>query len=189
MIRDIKTTLSIDQDFADAAETVKFLQKGEKQLKDSKKAALEQEQDDYGFLFADWRELIQKPVEVLTATINARITEHKESEAKRQEAERERIRQEEEAKAKAEAERKEREETPPLALDEQAIQAHSPSPSPSPSEPGYRPALDELGIRWKVNAAGDLLVGRRHVDEVFCGRAEGAHSSTRKAPNFGALSA
>jgi len=42
MIEGIKTTLSTDQDFADAAETVKFLQKGEKQLKDSKQAALKQ---------------------------------------------------------------------------------------------------------------------------------------------------
>jgi putative phage-type endonuclease len=42
MINGIKTTLATDQEFADAAETVKFLQKGEKQLEASKKAALEQ---------------------------------------------------------------------------------------------------------------------------------------------------
>ncbi|WP_299316544.1 lambda-exonuclease family protein [uncultured Halomonas sp.] len=42
MIEGIKTTLATDQDFADAAETVKFLQKGEKQLEASKQAALEQ---------------------------------------------------------------------------------------------------------------------------------------------------
>ena len=42
MIKGIKTTLATDQDFADAAETVKFLQKGEKQLEASKQAALEQ---------------------------------------------------------------------------------------------------------------------------------------------------
>lgn len=42
MIEGIKTTLSTDKDFADAESTVKFLQKGEKQLEGSKKAALEQ---------------------------------------------------------------------------------------------------------------------------------------------------
>ena len=42
MIKGIKTTLATDQDFADASETVKFLQKGEKQLEASKQAALEQ---------------------------------------------------------------------------------------------------------------------------------------------------
>lgn len=42
MIEGIKTTLTTDKDFADAESTVKFLQKGEKQLKDSKQAALQQ---------------------------------------------------------------------------------------------------------------------------------------------------
>tara|TARA_B100000700_G_scaffold189815_1_gene209228 strand:+ start:68348 stop:70009 length:1662 start_codon:yes stop_codon:yes gene_type:complete len=42
MIKGIKTTLSTDKDFADAESTVKFLDKGEKQLKASKQAALEQ---------------------------------------------------------------------------------------------------------------------------------------------------
>lgn len=42
MIKGIKTTLSTDKDFADAESTVKFLQKGEKQLEASKQAALEQ---------------------------------------------------------------------------------------------------------------------------------------------------
>lgn len=229
MIEGIKTTLSTDKDFADAESTVKFLQKGEKQLEASKQAALEQtasiaelfstidelretmrqkrlqldklvkaekenrrleiqqnatkafddflakldcpvepahslnvagamkgkktiatlqaaaddevarakvecqqlanqvnenralleqEQGDYAFLFSDWRDLIQKPADDLTATIKARIADHKAAEEKRLEAERERIRQEEEAKAKAEAERqaaeKAREEAPPV---------------------------------------------------------------------------
>ncbi|MHB0775388.1 DUF4224 domain-containing protein [Halomonas sp. WWR20] len=48
-----------------------------------------------------------------------------------------------------------------------------------------RETLDTLGIRWKVNAAGDTLVGRRHVEEVFCGAP--AQISERKKPNFGAL--
>ena len=42
MIEGIRTKLTTDQHFADAAETVKFLQKGEKQLETSKQAALEQ---------------------------------------------------------------------------------------------------------------------------------------------------
>lgn len=42
MIEGIRTKLLTDQDFADAAETVKFLQKGEKQLEASKQAALDQ---------------------------------------------------------------------------------------------------------------------------------------------------
>lgn len=42
MIDSIKTKLSTDKDFADADSTVKFLKKGEKQLDDSKQAALNQ---------------------------------------------------------------------------------------------------------------------------------------------------
>jgi putative phage-type endonuclease len=42
MIDSIKTELATDKDFADAESTVKFLEKGEKQLKASKQAALEQ---------------------------------------------------------------------------------------------------------------------------------------------------
>ncbi|MCE3025773.1 DUF4224 domain-containing protein [Salinicola sp. DM10] len=49
-----------------------------------------------------------------------------------------------------------------------------------------REALDTMGIRWKVNAAGETLVGRRHVEEVFCG-AEAQTSSDRKKPNLEAL--
>lgn len=42
MINGIKTTLTTDKDFADADSTVKWLQKGEKQLEESKQRALEQ---------------------------------------------------------------------------------------------------------------------------------------------------
>lgn len=69
----------------------------------SNKALLENEQGEYGFLFADWQGLIDKTPEDLVATIKARIAEHKEAEQKRQDTERERIRREEEAKAKADA--------------------------------------------------------------------------------------
>lgn len=48
-----------------------------------------------------------------------------------------------------------------------------------------REQLDAMGVRWLVNAAGETLVGRRHVEEVLCGTA----SSDRKKrePNLGAL--
>ncbi|MAR70745.1 YqaJ viral recombinase family protein [Halomonas sp.] len=212
MIEGIRTKLTTDQHFADAAETVKFLQKGEKQLEASKKAALEQtasiselfstidelretmrqkrlhldklvkaekenrrleiqqkahqafddflakldcpveprhslnvagamkgkktiatlqsaaddevarakvecqqlanqisenkaliekHQGDYGFLFSDWRDLIQRDAEFIKLQVENRIAHHKQEEQKRLEAEREKIRHEEEAKAKA----------------------------------------------------------------------------------------
>ena len=218
MIEGIRTKLTTDQHFADAAETVKFLQKGEKQLEASKKAALEQtasiselfstidelretmrqkrlhldklvkaekenrrleiqqkahqafddflakldcpveprhslnvagamkgkktiatlqsaaddevarakvecqqlanqisenkaliekHQGDYGFLFSDWRDLIQRDAEFIKLQVENRIAHHKQEEQKRLEAEREKIRQEEEAKAKAQAANKE----------------------------------------------------------------------------------
>ncbi|MGQ0335723.1 DUF4224 domain-containing protein [Halomonas elongata] len=48
-----------------------------------------------------------------------------------------------------------------------------------------REQLDAMGVRWLVNADGEILVGRRHVEEVLCGTA----SSDRKKrePNLGAL--
>lgn len=49
-----------------------------------------------------------------------------------------------------------------------------------------RETLEQLGIRWKMNAAGEILVGRRHVEEVFCGTS-GPAPTERKRPNFGAL--
>lgn len=218
MIEGIRTKLTTDQHFADAAETVKFLQKGEKQLEASKKAALEQtasiselfstidelretmrqkrlhldklvkaekenrrleiqqkahqafgdflakldcpveprhslnvagamkgkktistlqsaaddevarakvecqqlanqisenkaliekHQGDYGFLFSDWRDLIQRDAEFIKLQVENRIAHHKQEEQKRLEAEREKIRQEEEAKAMAQAVNKE----------------------------------------------------------------------------------
>lgn len=73
----------------------------------SNRALLEQEQGEYGFLFSDWRDLIQKPADDLTATIKARIADRKAEEQKQLDAERERIRREEETKAKVEAANKE----------------------------------------------------------------------------------
>lgn len=46
--------------------------------------------------------------------------------------------------------------------------------------------LDAMHIRWKINAAGDLLVARRHVEQVFCGEAPAFQERTR--PNLEALS-
>ncbi|GAB2798851.1 hypothetical protein GCM10027040_27180 [Halomonas shantousis] len=50
-----------------------------------------------------------------------------------------------------------------------------------------RETLDSMGIRWKPNASGDTLVGRRHVEEVFCGNSVRPEQE-RKRPNLGALS-
>ncbi|QJQ93957.1 MULTISPECIES: DUF4224 domain-containing protein [Halomonadaceae] len=50
-----------------------------------------------------------------------------------------------------------------------------------------REALERMGIRWKDNEAGQVLVGRRHVEEVFCGSAPA--NQDRKRPNIGALGA
>ncbi|MBY6109109.1 YqaJ viral recombinase family protein [Halomonas sp. DP1Y21-3] len=265
MIKGIKTTLTTDQDFADASETVKFLQKGEKQLEASKQAALEQtasiaelfstidelretmrqkrlhldklvkaekenrrleiqqkahqafddflakldcpvepqhslnvagamkgkktiatlqsaaddevarakvecqqlaqqlssnrelleqEQGEYGFLFSDWKQIIQRQPDDIRNLMKARIADRKAEEQKQLDAERERIHQEEEAKAKAEAERKARDESPAPAVDEPAIQTHS----PSKGEPGYREPIDTSRI---AQAADNFQRGSR----------------------------
>lgn len=72
----------------------------------SNKALLESEQGEYGFLFSDWRDLIQKKRDDLQSVIAARIAQHKEAEQKKLDAERETIRQEEAAKARREADEK-----------------------------------------------------------------------------------
>lgn len=260
MIDGIKTELSTDKDFADAESTVKFLQKGEKQLEASKKSALEQtasidelfstidelretmrqkrlhlnrlvkaekenrradihrkanetfdaylvglgcpvepdhtldvagamrgkktiatlqeaadtevaraqvecqqaasqvktnlstlneSQGDYGFLFSDWRDLVQKSADDLQATIKARIADHKAAEEKRFEVERERIRQQEEAKARADAQRKADEEArlareaAMLEARRQEEEAEQQKPAPEPAPPAVeREPLD-----------------------------------------------
>ena len=48
-----------------------------------------------------------------------------------------------------------------------------------------REALDAMGVYWKVNAAGKLLVGRKHVEEVFGGH--GGEARCQVKPNFDAL--
>lgn len=48
-----------------------------------------------------------------------------------------------------------------------------------------REALDVMGIYWKVNAAGKLLVGRKHVEKVFGGHGREARHQVK--PNFDAL--
>ena len=71
------------------------------------KALIEKHQGDYGFLFSDWRDLIQRDAEFIKLQVENRIAHHKQEEQKRLEVEREKIRQEEEAKAKAQAANKE----------------------------------------------------------------------------------
>lgn len=49
-------------------------------------------------------------------------------------------------------------------------------------------ALDAMGVRWKVNASGALIVGRRHVEQVLCGEATNQAPETKR-PKFEALQA
>jgi hypothetical protein len=122
----------------------------------SNKALLDKEQGEYGFLFSDWRELIQTHRDDLQAVIAARIAQHKAAEQVKFDAERERIRQEEEAKAKreaAEAEQKKldaereriRQEEEAKAKREAAeAERRKPEPTPEPTpEPEPIPAAAE----------------------------------------------
>lgn len=49
-------------------------------------------------------------------------------------------------------------------------------------------ALDAMGVRWKINASGALIVGRRHVEQVLCGENISQAPETKR-PNFEALHA
>lgn len=49
-------------------------------------------------------------------------------------------------------------------------------------------ALDSMGVRWKVNASGALIVGRRHVEQVLCGESPN-QTPEAKRPKFEALHA
>ncbi|MBW5800632.1 DUF4224 domain-containing protein [Halomonas elongata] len=46
--------------------------------------------------------------------------------------------------------------------------------------------LTAMGIRWKTNAAGELIVGRSHVEKVLCGD-EHSQQRERTRPNLEAL--
>ena len=49
-------------------------------------------------------------------------------------------------------------------------------------------SLDAMGVRWKINASGALIVGRRHVEQVLCGENISQTPETKR-PNFEALHA
>ncbi|MCC5904079.1 MAG: DUF4224 domain-containing protein [Halomonas sp.] len=49
-------------------------------------------------------------------------------------------------------------------------------------------SLDAMGVRWKINASGTLIVGRRHVEQVLCGESVSRTPETKR-PNFEALQA
>jgi putative phage-type endonuclease len=98
------------------------------------KVLLDKEQGGYGFLFSDWRDLIQKKRDDLQAVIAARIAQQKEAEQKKLDAERETIRQEEAAKAKREAGEAE--------ANRQAEESEKRKPEPEP-EPEPLPAAAE----------------------------------------------
>lgn len=69
----------------------------------SNRELLEQEQGEYGFLFSDWKQIIQGQPDDIMNLIKARIADRKAEEQKQLDAERERIRQEEAAKARQKA--------------------------------------------------------------------------------------
>lgn len=43
-----------------------------------------------------------------------------------------------------------------------------------------------MGIPWLVNAAGALIIGRKHVEQVLCGE-KGDKDLSRKLPNIKVL--
>ncbi|WP_445009915.1 DUF4224 domain-containing protein [Vreelandella stevensii] len=49
-------------------------------------------------------------------------------------------------------------------------------------------SLNAMGVRWKINASGALIVGRRHVEQVLCGENTSQVPDTKR-PNFEALHA
>ena len=67
-------------------------------------AQLAENAGDYKFLFNDFSQLCQKPVDDFAAIVKSRIADHEQAEAVRLEAERAKIRAEEEVKARREAE-------------------------------------------------------------------------------------
>jgi hypothetical protein len=134
----------------------------------SNKALLDKEQGEYGFLFSDWRELIQKHRDDLQAVIAARIAQHKEAEQKKLDAERERIRQEEEAKAKREAAEAERRKPEP-----------TPEPEPIPAAAEHKPldtsrleaAADSFQRGSQVKAPEQVTISRKEYDRLLAAEA------------------
>jgi predicted phage-related endonuclease len=138
----------------------------------SNKALLDKEQGEYGFLFSDWRELIQKHRDDLQAVIAARIAQHKAAEQVKFDAERDRIRQEEEAKAKreaAEAERRKPEPTP----------EPTPEPEPIPAAAEHKPldtsrleaAADSFQRGSQVKAPEQVTISRKEYDRLLAAEA------------------
>lgn len=140
------------------------------------KVIFDQEHGEYGFLFADWRELIQKQPDDLRATIKARIAERQEVERQRLEAERARIRQEEEAKAKREA-------TEAEAKRQAEEDARKPKPKPEP-EPEPLPAaaehkpIDTSRLSAAVSRASEIepaetvTITRQEYDRLLAAQAK-----------------
>lgn len=116
----------------------------------------DQEHGEYGFLFADWRELIQKQPDDLRATIKARIAERQEVERQRPEAERARIRQEEEVKAKREAEEAARKPKP----------KPEPEPEPLPAA-AERAAQEEQELPSEIKPAELVTITRQEYDRLL----------------------
>lgn len=49
--------------------------------------------------------------------------------------------------------------------------------------------LTKMHIRWTINAAGSLIVGRLHVEQVLSGMSSENGGDNRKKPNLKALNA
>jgi hypothetical protein len=159
----------------------------------SNKALLDKEQGEYGFLFSDWRELIQKHRDDLQAVIAARIAQHKEAEQKKLDAERERIRQEEEAKAKREAaeqvkfdaERDRIRQEEEAKAKREAAEAErrkpepTPEPEPIPAAAEHKPldtsrleaAADSFQRGSQVKAPEQVTISRKEYDRLLAAEA------------------
>jgi len=96
--------------------------------------------ENHRHLFADWKDLIEKPTDDFVNVIKIRIAEHEKAEQDRLEAERQRIRAEEQANARLEEERraqaaKDEEQPSTKPLKKAGFIETQPAPRPAMTEP------------------------------------------------------
>ncbi|MEQ5768112.1 YqaJ viral recombinase family protein [Halomonas sp. H33-56] len=133
------------------------------------KALIEKHQGDYGFLFSDWRDLIQRDAEFIKLQVENRIAHHKQEEQKRLEAEREKIRQEEEAKAKVQAADKEATEKPIAAgKDEPATEERRPLDTSKIAAAAERGAA--LKPAREVEQPDTVTISRKEYEALLAAR-------------------
>ncbi|MDW0360868.1 YqaJ viral recombinase family protein [Halomonas venusta] len=141
------------------------------------KVLLDKEQGDYGFLFSDWRDLIQKKRDDLQSVIAARIAQHKEAEQKKLDAERETIRQEEAVKAKREADEAEAKRQAEEA--EKRKPEPQPAPEPEPAAAEHKPidtsrleaAADNFQRGSQVKTPEQVTISRKEYDQLLAAQA------------------